>query len=301
MADALVVGSGLIGSSILAHHARGGHAERTVVDWDDQAAEQSLAEQARVFAALRDEWTVYWAAGRARADSDEDTVARESRLFRSMLVALCDMSIRRRGSVVLVSSGGGIQAKDRSAGPLEFQRVTPYAVAKLHQERLLSDFVAETGHFGAVARVTNVYGYRPDGRPGSGLTGVLCRAALLGETCDITVPLETTRNYVFARDVGSIMVDVVAAHGPAAPSQLASFLVAGPTDHSIREHIALVERLTGRTVRYRATVDESAGETPRADTHLGAFVPQETRGRTSFEQGIRETLMHAFGFSAGGG
>jgi len=263
----VVGGGGLIGSALLARlRADHGGAEHVrVADWADPAAVASAFDV--VAAELREgtaadpsrPWTVVWAAGRAVIPSPDAAHRSEVAAFDALLGALGRRLGGRAGTVLLVSSAGGVYAG--SAGPPFDERTatvprSAYGRGKLDQELLLAEAAVRHGWQARIARVANVYGPGQDPLKPQGLVTRLCRAAVLGEEVPLYVPPDTSRHYLHADDAARLLARLLAIP-PTGPALPVLRVVTGGGAVTVAELVAAVSAAAGTDlpVRWEPTAE----------------------------------------------
>jgi UDP-glucose 4-epimerase len=266
----VVGGGGLIGSALLARLATDGvpAAHLRVPDWQDPAgvreAFDALAATLRdgLTAGARGPWTVVWSAGRAVIPSPDAAHRAEVAAFDALLGALGRRLGGRDGSVLLVSSAGGVYAGG-DGSPFD-ERTPPaprsaYGRGKVDQELLLAEAAVRHGWQARVARVANVYGPGQDPLKPQGLVTRLCRAAVLGEEVRLYVPPATSRHYLHADDAARLLARLLAlpATGPGLP--ILRVVTAGPA-LTVADLVAAVATAAGHDLPVRWETDASASD-----------------------------------------
>lgn len=160
-------------------------------------------------------WEVYWAAGIGTMGSTVETLVAETRAFAHLLDVLAGSSLASMpGRVVLASSGGAIYAgssdlpvtEDSAAAP-----TTPYAHAKLEQERLAAAFGRRIGGGVLIARLSTIYGAGQSDAKSQGLLTHISRCIVHDRPIRIFVPLDTIRDYIASDDAAALMVSAARA------------------------------------------------------------------------------------------
>lgn len=222
-----VVGAGgLLGSGVArALDERGPRwVQPRPVAWQDHA---TAVDQLRVLAgefltATGDlPWQVAWCAGEGVTGSTAERLLHEQELF----AALLDQLRRaggpdgcRRGTVFVGSSAGALYAGSPDPPFSEESPVVPisaYGHTKAGMEQLAGDWAARTGGGVVLGRIANLYGPAQNLRKPQGLISQIIRAHLLRAPISIFVPLDTTRDYIYAEDCGRIVADVLEHFGRA--------------------------------------------------------------------------------------
>lgn len=159
------------------------------------------------------------------------------------------------------------------------QPVSPYGVTKLAAEHLCLLYAASYALPTVSLRFFTVYG--PRQRPDMGFHRFI-RAALIGEPITLYGDGEQTRDFTF---VGDIVAALIAAAERGRPAGV--YNIGGGSRVSINEVLALIQRITGRTLDIRrepaqkGDMRDTFADTSRARAELG-FVPS-----TSLEQGLQ--------------
>ena len=156
----------------------------------------------------KESWAVFWCAGKGFLGSIEGELEPEIEIFEQFLSDLSKWE-NKRGVVVLASSAGAIwnaSGLDRIDENTPDIGVSPYALAKLRQEKSLNEFCLQTNIRGVVARISSVYGAGQDLHKQQGLISRMCIAAVTRTPISIFVPLETTRNYIFSTDLAKMLI-----------------------------------------------------------------------------------------------
>lgn len=149
-----------------------------------------------------------WAAGKSGFGSSEADMQIELEELSYAIGLQSDLRQALGGphSIIhLIGSAGGLFEGQSDVGPNTLPHPQrPYGHGKLDQEALVHEAV-KGGHFTAarVYRVSTAYGFVPGGRNGL-ITTLLCNGLLRKETRIIGKPT-TLRDYIFVRDIGSLV------------------------------------------------------------------------------------------------
>ncbi len=211
-----VVGSGgLLGSHVVSSLRR-----RAVpvlvsrVPWQEPAAARAalsdgvhrLAEAAGGGA-----WQVAWCAGAGVVATGAQAMAAERAALVHALDGLASHPrLAGRGALFLASSAGGVYAGSSALPP--FTEHSPvgalvaYGHTKLAMEGDVRAFAERTGTAVLVGRIANLYGPGQDLTKPQGLVSQLSRAHSTRQPLTIYVSLDTLRDYVYAADVGDLVV-----------------------------------------------------------------------------------------------
>jgi UDP-glucose 4-epimerase len=211
--EIVVGGGGLLGRHILG--VLGDRLSRRVrVQWDDhvRACEQLYA-LGRDLAEQPGRWNLYWCAGLAVFHTPAEQVERE-RMQVSLLLAGLNDGLEHSGSpssgaLFLASSAGGAFAGSAPAPFTEFSAAVPrnpYGEAKLALEEEAETLSRRWRLPTVSGRITNLYGPGQNLGKNQGLVSALVKAQLTGEPLPLRAALETTRDYVYARDCARMIV-----------------------------------------------------------------------------------------------
>lgn len=213
-----VVGRGLLGAGVerAVAAARPVWREPEPLRWNEPTvARDQLAAAGAGFAEAAGEgaWQVAWCAGAGVTATEPAALERESELLTDFLGGLGHTRLRPgRGAFFLASSAGGVYAGASDPPFTEAtppQPVSPYGRAKLEQEQHVTAWSAASGVTTLVGRIANLYGPGQDTTKPQGLITQLVLAALLRRPLSVYVPLDTTRDYLFASDAGLLVRDAL--------------------------------------------------------------------------------------------
>jgi UDP-glucose 4-epimerase len=261
MRSAWIIGSGgLLGSAItrnVLNFSTDVFRPSTPFSWSDpDALLTTVAAGVREFgdyATRCARWEIYWAAGVGSIGSSQDQLEFETRALRVLLseVARNEVLGARSGSVVFASSAGALYAgstDERVSESSALAPTTPYAFAKLEQERLLEEFSrAPPAHRVLIARISTLFGPRGPARPAKGLFAIMARSMFSLEPVRIFVPLDTMRDYIYSDDAAKSVVDIVRADSGVEP--LCTKIVASQTNTTIAEIVGHFTRVAHRHPR----------------------------------------------------
>lgn len=254
----------------------------------DQIVNQAMSFLASVGA---ENWTIIWAAGRARVGASQVETAQEAQFFRSLLTAVENAQQLNprlsKGRVVLLSSVGALQVM-RADGAVS-PRDDYYAQLKQNQETELLRFCERSGHSGHSLRLTNAYGPLPPHSEPRGAIQSLCHAVLSGTTFRILGSADVRRNYMHIDDIAQAVAQVL--HEMLTCEPLFSVrLIFGPSDHSVGELIEVVRRVSGRSVIVHHVVDSGLNGLHAGDMHIGPFLVAQEQNLVDIESGIESVL-----------
>jgi UDP-glucose 4-epimerase len=206
------------------------------------------------WAAGLNRWSIYWSAGASGMSSPATTLAVETRHLAALVegIAGCRQLLAMNGAFALVSSAGGIYAGSRMPLISEATPVaptTPYGLAKLDQEALLSHPALQgAGCKTLLARVSTVYGPSQATGGRQGLISHLARCAVTGEPARVFVPLDTVRDYVLAEDVARMIISSLdCCQADTAPTVK---IVASGNPSTVADILGTFRRLSRKALRY---------------------------------------------------
>ena len=209
---------GLLGRNVeLALEATGAiwHPRRRFTWGDADTVERELSIACRAFAAevAGSPWQIAWCAGAGVVGSGSSDLEQETRAFAHLLAEvareLCGRG-RSSGAMFLASSAGGVYAgvgsppfrEDSPVAPL-----APYGWNKLEQESLAFSWSRRTATPLLVGRLSNLYGPGQNLSKSQGLITQVCLRVLNRQPLILYVPLDTIRDYLFAKDAGRLVAD----------------------------------------------------------------------------------------------
>ncbi len=279
---AWVVGAGgLLGTAVrralpLRMHAVPQHAQTSELPWTDAAACAAILERlaATFFTHAEDRpWMVLWCAGAGAVGVSEEALARETRIFTSLLEQL---AAKRRpgvpGAIFFASSAGGVYAGSSAVACDEDtppRPINPYGRAKLEQEnRLAAWSTGQRDVSTLIGRISNLYGPGQNLHKPQGLISQLCRSVILGRAAHVYVPLDTRRDYLYADDCAdAIGLGMVRLFREAAQAQTTIHVrkvLASERETSIASLLASLRRIAKRPVRIVVAPSPAARLQPHA-------------------------------------
>lgn len=253
--DLWVVGAGgLLGSAVTRGRPASSRLFRPdAVPWHSPAAtDAALAAALDGFVRQRDRsqpWAIVWAAGTGVVSSDPAALAAQEQTLLTFASRVADL-LDPDGAFLFASSASVFGNADREFDERDTARpVGPYATAKLRQEDDLRDVFAGTGTpVLVVARISTLYGVGQNLAKRQGLVSSMCLEAVRGGVITLYVPMDTTRDYLFADDAATLCFLLV---GQATRSQDREPLVRVLASHrttTIGELARLVQAVVHRRV-----------------------------------------------------
>jgi UDP-glucose 4-epimerase len=300
-----VIGSGgLLGSNVEQAMGRRGPVWRIPepIRWTTSETGGQLARAAQMFATAAQgrPWQVAWCAGAGVMATTVDAFAEEADVFGVFLDALSEtMPARSDGAVFFASSAGGLYAG--SPGPpftedSVVRPTSPYGDAKLREEQIVSEWADVHDWPVVIGRIANLYGAGQNLAKPQGLISQICRAHLLRQPISIYVPLDTVRDYLYARDCGDLVAAVLDrgrrdghAHGSSAHVKI----LASQRGVTIGAVLAELRRVLKQRVKVIHGLSATAKFQAR-DLRLRSVVwpDLDRRALTPLPAGIRATLQH---------
>ncbi len=161
--------------------------------------------------------------------------------------------------------------------------LTPYAVSKLAGERYVHYFAKQLGMSGCALRLANVYGPRQNGSKECGAIAIFIKRMINNEPIFLNGTGETTRDYVFVRDVAK------------------AFLLAGESGEEGVINIGTGKETTTKEIFTHVTkANEGVAYVPRPEVQdavarisLASQKAKEKLGwtaETTLEVGVQETM-----------
>jgi UDP-glucose 4-epimerase len=158
-------------------------------------------------------WVIYWAAGVGSMGSTRAGLAGETAALQTLLTLLREQLPRcgTSGTIAFASSAGALYAGCTDFEITETSLVTAvsdYAEAKLAQEQVLEAFVSDVdGVKLLVARFSTLFGPGQAFGKRQGLLSHIARCALRNQPVEIFVPMDTSRDYLFADDAACDFIE----------------------------------------------------------------------------------------------
>lgn len=262
---------GLIGSAIVRSIRSRGELFDPIVNvrWDDNdSARNDLRAVIDAFQRFvgDEKWVIFWAAGKGHLGSTSADLRAEEELFGLLLSSIIEWG-STDGLIALMSSAGAIWSAPTHGSITESTKATgtsPYAISKLHLEGELSSFCKTAGLRGLVARLSSAYGANQDLRKPQGLISRLCASSILRRPVEIFVPLETTRNYIYADDAAEMMIDVSESllSEPDARGTCTMRIFCSRDNHSIASVCASIETVSRRKLLLTTRLGEEVSRYP---------------------------------------
>jgi UDP-glucose 4-epimerase len=173
-----------------------------------------LAQAAR----LGRPWRLLWCAGAGVIATTPRALAQETLLVSRFLTRVADRlsdnpALTGTGTLFFASSAGAVYAASSAPPPFNEHSpvgvLAPYGGEKLRQEELFTGAATSCGVDLLIGRLSNLYGPGQKLSKPQGLIAHVGHAALRHQPVSIYVPLDTIRDYLFAADAGSMVVEAV--------------------------------------------------------------------------------------------
>ena len=272
--------------------------------WDNPyVIESELSAACKAFAVRVREspWQIAWCAGTGSVGSSTAALEQETSAFAYLLSCvkefLCGLDAAP-GAMFLASSVGGLYA---GAQPSPFSEASPvaplapYGWNKLEQESLARQWSLGTGTPLFIGRLSNLYGPGQNLQKGQGLISQICLRLLAREPLALYVPLDTIRDYLFARDAGRLVADGLArlrfeASLSSAPPAVVKILASQQTA-TVATLLAQFRWITKRPVSVIVAASPNADRQARDLRTTSSVWPELDRYPvTTLSEGIRSVL-----------
>jgi UDP-glucose 4-epimerase len=299
----LVIGAGgLLGRSVVARLQADGEQPFTAkVAWDDlELAAVHLEGALRLVAAEAGSVVVYWCAGAGISSTPAEALNRELQTFESFLRSLghaVDEGLAEF-SLFLASSVGGVYAGSHPAPFSESTEpvpLTPYGHTKFAMESMAAESAATFGFSLLVGRITNIYGPNQNPDKPQGLISVVARCLVNDQPVPIFVPLETTRDYLYADDCAALIIagmERLAVPAESAPHQVTKILAHGDAV-TVDQVLDEFRRAWPRPVRTMSSSASAAGQASDLRVRSITWTELDVMPRTSLTCGVRRVLESA--------
>lgn len=256
----VVGGNGLLGSAIRkvlntnkTHLFM--HAEQ--FSWGDECKINFQLESAlKAFVTFIDtkaDWQIYWAAGIGSMGSTKEELEIETAAI-STLVKLIEshpLLMKTKGSFTFASSAGAIYAGSTDYIITEKTPIAPttaYAYEKLKQESIIMEFSTNNSRLTAViARISTLYGAGSINSKRRGLITEIARRIARNQPMQIYVPLDTMRDYIFAEDAATIIINLT-IQASAKPGCIVK-IIASEQPVTIAEIVSIFKKVVRRPLR----------------------------------------------------
>jgi UDP-glucose 4-epimerase len=277
-------GTGLIGSRVVTRLLKAGIPVTTLSRrgylGGDPAPSQlrvvtgDVSDAAVLGDAIRDADQVVYAVSSGTPQIPSSTpLADMERAIGPLLVVLEAMRIGSGMRLFFLSSGGAVYGNPTSLPVTEdapTAPISPYGVWKLAAEKYIAMYGHVYGIQYCIVRAGNVYGDGQVIRHGHGAVATVLQAAETSRAVHVLGNGDDLRDYVFADDLAHVLVELVTR------SNLPQVINVGTGQGtSIRQLIAIIEQVTGTTIR--------AGHVPPRPFDVGSIVLDSNRLSTLVE------------------
>ena len=219
-----------------------------------------------------DGWSILWCAGIGIVGASEEELKQETQNLSTFLEVLGNALGDRNhlgGLFFLASSAGGLYAGSSESPATELTTPVPinsYGWAKLDQESLVHKFSNVTKTHVFVGRIANLYGPGQNAKKPQGLITQICLSILQQRSCTIFVPLETSRDYLYATDAGQIICrccDILQSNSSPATSLITTKIIASGHNSTISQLIGECRRITKRPLRVASAINKATKQQPK--------------------------------------
>ncbi len=280
------------------------HPERPLLWHDEAQLREQLQRSATAFGAQVGTsgrpWALFWCAGVGIVGADQGVLDIERIALECLLEALgrsAATSSGVPGVVFLSSSAGGIYG-DSADLPITEQSkpqpISPYGRHKLALEGLLSSWAAnQPAVTSFIGRISNLYGVGQNPLKPQGLISHMSRSIVLSKPLNIYMPIDTIRDYLFAEDCGSAVVECVdhllARARSVGDTTGVTKILAAERTASIACILGIFASLTRYRPRYLCHANPSAALQPRRLQFRSSVLRNVvTVGRTDLSIGIQQ-------------
>lgn len=240
--------------------------------------------------ALEDVDTVFHLVSTTQPQSSNDDPAFDVESNLVATLRLLDQLRGKRTRLIFVSSGGTVYGTPQHTPIPETHPTEPscsYGIVKLTIEKYLALNHHLHGLNYRVLRVANPYGPGQEANRAQGVVGTFLSRVVHDEPIEVWGDGSVVRDYLYISDTIAALLQAAANEGDER-----IFNIGSGSGHSLREIIAAVEQVTGKTaqVRYTAArkfdVPVSVLDIARARKELG------WQPKTDLNEGLRLTLEH---------
>lgn len=260
-----------------------------------EALLSQIEDSARAFAeaaANADRWEIYWAAGVGTMSSAEAELVPETRALEVLLDAVGRSGLVRTdcGAFALASSAGALYAG--SSDPLiseatDVAPTTPYAHAKLAQEKRVERFAVDSGVRTLIGRISTLYGVGQSSGKADGLLTHISRCMVRNRAVQIFVPLDTIRDYIAADDAAAMLIDAL---GATESGRVRMKIIASEHPATIGEIVSMFKRIARRPPRIITSATPSTSIYARRIQFRSIVSPHAKGRQTSLLVGVSQVM-----------
>lgn len=250
----ILIGTGLLGSSVARHLSSGGHVPvfQQYVNWANDSRRNEVYERfkERALTLLGDapSVSVIWCAGKGSLSASTDQLDPERRAFGEMLRLANSLTDYTHVSIHFLSSAGALFEGRRLVEPESIPSPqSAYGLMKLDQESLLCRLSSTSPIDIQIYRPSTVYGSHEFHRR-AGLVSHIIWNALRSTPTVLEANLHALRDYVHHSDIGQFIAMRVAR---TRQREFAIHFLVSAKPTSIREILLRIERLVGHSLVYR--------------------------------------------------
>lgn len=243
-------------------------------------------------------WQVLWCANSSILGASPNALQAEIDALVATLGSLMPSPGHENdGAFFFPSSVGGVYGGIPAPPFDEFSPVgpiTPYGIAKLESERVVSAWSAKTGVPSLIGRITNLYGPGQNLRKPQGLISQMCVAHLKHRPITLWVPLDTRRDYIFTRDAALLILAGMARLRSASKQSsnaVVTKVIGTGSPSSIAAVLGELRRVFRRTpLVVMADTPVSSVQAPDLSIRSRVWPDLDQRTFTSLPAGIASTL-----------
>lgn len=243
-------------------------------------------------------WEIYWAAGIGTMSSSENALFPETIALGELLELIKTnkyLSIKT-GAIGFSSSAGAIYGACEDDLITEMSLPAPnsaYGRAKLRQEAMLHDFsLSNPSTTVLLARISTLYGVGQTTGKQQGLLTHMARNIIRNKPIGIYVPIDTIRDYIWADDAASDMIDALRSMKVGVGVLVK--IIASEQPMTIAEIISIFRRVTRRPTRVNASTSAVSALYKRR-IQFRSIIPMQRR---SSHQGMPVGIARIFRFES---
>ena len=234
-------------------------------------------------------WTILWCAGTGVVGASTEELKQETQnlsAFLEVLGSALGGHSPLDGLFFLASSAGGLYAGSSDLPATELTIPVPinsYGWAKLEQELLVHNFSNVTKIPVFIGRIANLYGPGQNTKKPQGLITQICLSILQQRSCTIFVPLETSRDYLYAADAGQIICrccETLQSDSSLPTSPITTKIIASGHNLTISQLLGECRRVTKRPMRMASAINKATKQQPK-ELRFQSLVMSDVHARTS--------------------
>jgi UDP-glucose 4-epimerase len=266
--DSLVIGSGGLLGSAIANQLGSRFRPKSRFEWDTTPvlSHQFSQTLSSFFQQLTtSKWRIYWAAGAGHVGASDESLKRETahlQLFLEALSQECPPTLKSSGRIFFASSAGGVYGGSGEricTEKTEVKTINNYGSTKLIQEKMVVDMAMQFELPVLVGRISNLYGSNQNLGKRQGLISQLCSASISNKPVVIYVPLQTSRDYIYADDAAHQIIDSLEAINAKLPTIK---IICSGRNTAISEVVSEIRKISRKPLRYTTGSDQRASLQP---------------------------------------